>query len=335
MSLPRTTKNDIVDDEPIDIVVKIQRKQEYEDGNTHYQIEDITGEVFKLKVWAGDLDEELDVDKWYHLKDARGDIYRGETNLASNYGNIQIESLPEPPEFAGDLESESANAHSSTPTGGGIVAFDIETVSTVPESDLDFDNPDHFELLTIGVGFAPEHDVQPESDVLFRDGFSEQAERELLDEFATYIESKNPDLLLTFGGGFDRSQLLGRAARVDTEDGSVQERIESIFDTHELNDIDRLGTLEDNADVPKTYWDIYNHSLQPSEWRQSHPRWDDDTDLDHPEVTNKDISYFGEKYLELCDMDTRNNDQEIEFRALEELIRRYTVTDVIPLFGLM
>jgi len=89
------------------------------------------------------------------------------------------------------------------------------------------------------------------------------------------------------------------------------------------------GSLEDNADVRKTHWGIYEHFLSPTEWRKDHPRVDDDPD--DPVVYNVDIPYFGQRYLEL----TEQPESAPEYRALHELLRNYTPADIDSLFKLL
>jgi len=93
--------------------------------------------------------------------------------------------------------------------------------------------------------------------------------------------------------------------------------------------LDPWGSLEDNADVSETHWDIYKHSLNPAEWRKDHRRFDGNPD--DPVVYNVDIPYFGQRYLEL----TEQSESAPEYRALHELLRHYTVADIDPLFELL
>lgn len=334
MSLPDNTRADIEDGEVIDIVAEVLQSKTYDDGNTDVRLKDATGEVLRLKIWEGNADyTELEKDAWYLFRRARGDIYQGESNLTSNYGSIEFNRLDGPPDFV-DRPTGPGSDRALDLGEPGVVGFDIETISTVPQAELDFDDSSHFELLAIGLGHAREMGQPAKTTVYIRDGTSPRDEISLLDSFCDYIEIRNPHSLVTFRGDFDRRHILGRAARLaDVEEWS-DERVRAIFENYTHDDIDRLGTLEDNIDVEPTFWDIYNHSLDPPTWRRSHPRWDDARPADDSVVTNRDIPYIGERLLELSDSSDRPDDEDREYRALKELIRHYTAADVEPLFRL-
>lgn len=211
---------------------------------------------------------------------------------------------------------------------GGIVAFDIETISRVPEAELDLVNSDHLELLCIGVGYAPGPGRPGKSGVLVRDGLSAESEAELIDRFCEYVEGADPKHLLLFKGDFDLQHVPGRATRARSD--AFGEHVQDVLNDRELINLDLPGSLEDNVDEPiETHWDIYEHSLNPEDWRVDHPRFTGD--VDDPVVTNKDIPYFGDRYLELVEQ----GEESREVRALYELIRHYTIADIDPLFELV
>jgi hypothetical protein len=324
MEYPRTTKSDIEDKVSLSIVVKVTDSQEFDDGNEMYYLRDIEGNETRLKIWNEETDRyEIETGEWYLFQDAEGDTY-GEPMLGSNRGDMEAIALDKPPEFV----EEPTEVETEEVTEGGTLAVDIETISIVPEDELDLDNSDHVSLLCIGVGYTPEVGMPGNSTVLFREGSSECDEAALLERFCEYVEDRNPDQLVLFKGDFDLTHLQGRASRVD-DNGNLSSRVESVFDTHRVVNLTPPGSLEDNFDVIPTYWDIYQHSLDPAEWRRSHPNYTGE--LDNPKVTNKDIPYFGERYIELRDSSATNQ----EFRALHELIRHYTKSDIDPLFRLV
>lgn len=334
MPLPTNVRGDIVDGEVIDIVAEVLQSKTYDDGNKDIRLRDAEGEVFRLKIWEGDADDvDLERDTWYVFRQAQGDIYQGEANLTSNYGRIEFDPLDDPPEFV-ERPAGQAAERPINPKEGGVVAFDIETISTVPQDELDFEDSSHFQLLAIGLGYASGRGQPPETEVLIRKGRSPIEEISLLDGFCDYIESRDPSSLITFAGDFDRGHILGRAAILAESENWSDDRVRAIFDNYQHEDIDRLGTLEENVDVQPTYWDIYNHALDPPTWRENHPRWAASKPTDDPVVTNRDIPYFGEKFLELADSSERSAVEEREYRAIEELIRHYTVADVEPIFRL-
>jgi hypothetical protein len=323
---PRTTKQDIEDSVPISIVGKVVDGQVFDDGNELYRLRDPDGAEIDLKIWSAEADRyAIETDTWYLFEDAEGDVYQGEQNLGSNQGSMTVETLESPPAFVNQAQDDG---QVDDATDGGVVALDIETISTVPERQVDLENSDHLELLCIGVGWAPTAGAPGRSDVLFREGTGPESEARLLRRFCEYVESADPDQLVLFKGDFDMMHLRGRAKRVADEDG-IHSRVTELFETYEVVNLDPLGSLETNAEVRETYWDIYQHSLSPADWRQDHPRYSGD--VADPTVTNKDIPYFGERYLELSDEGATGH----EYRALHELIRHYTVADIDPLFEMI
>ncbi|WP_353634485.1 hypothetical protein ABSL23_01445 [Halobacterium sp. NMX12-1] len=325
MEYPRTTKDDIEDGELISIISKVVHSQAFDDGNELYHLQDANGNELTLKIWSGETDKyDIETETWYMINDAEGDVFQGERNLGSNRGKMEVVALDEAPEFV-DVQVEEEFGEL---VEGGILALDIETISTVSEQEIDLNNSDHVELLCIGVGFAPEVGAPGSSSVLFRQGSEIADEVDLLQRFCDYVENYSPEQLLLFKGDFDIQHLRGRAERVDSGSG-ISDRVSDLFDQHRIINLDPPGSLEDNAEVGETYWDIYKHSLNPSQWREGHPRYRGD--VDDPAVTNKDIPYFGERYLELSDETNRSR----EYRALHELLRHYTVADIEPLFKMV
>lgn len=327
MEYPRTTKHDIEDGVSISILAKVTNGETFDDGNERYQLTDIEGNSVHLKIWAAEADRyDIETGNWYLFQEAEGDLFRGDRKLSSNRGDMEAIALDEPPEFVDVAEFEPVEFGELTE--GSVLALDIETISTVPETEIDLENSDHVELLCIGVGFAPAVGSPGSSRVLFRRGSSSTAEVDLLERFCEYVEARDPDQLLVFKGDFDVRHLRGRAARVD-EGSGISDRVNTLFDTYELVNLDPTGSLEENADVLETHWDIYNHSLNPADWRADHPNYRGD--VSDPVVTNKDIPYFGKRYLQLCDEGVDNR----EYRALHELLRHYTISDIDPLFSMI
>lgn len=323
MEYPRTTKTDIKDSEPISIIAKVTNVQIFDDGNEMYYLRDIEGNETRLKIWSAETDGyDIESEQWYLFQDAEGDTY-DDPMLGSNRGDMQAIALDETPKFV----EEPTDVETEEVVEGGALAVDIETISLVDEHELDLDNSDHVSLLCIGVGYTPEVGLPGKSTVLFRQGTSDHDEVLLLKQFCEYVEERNPSQLILFKGDFDLNHLQGRAARVANKT-ELEDRVKAIFENHRVVNFSPPGKLEDNVDVMPTYWDIYDHSINPAEWRRDHPNYEDE--LDNPKVTNKDIPYFGERYLKLRDVDATSR----EFRTLHELIRHYTVSDIDPLFRL-
>jgi hypothetical protein len=327
MPLPENTQEDIVDGGPISIVGKVDKVQEFDDGNERYHLTDIQGSRTTLKIWSAETGQyEIEPDGWYLFEKAEGDIYQGEKKLSSNRGDMVVTPLEGVPGVVDEEAVETTDIEELS--DGGVVAFDIETISTVPESELNLDKSNHLELLCIGVGYAPRPGQPGTSDVLVRGGRSAEAEADLIERFCEYVDAADPEHLLLFKGDFDLKHVPGRAEQVGSQD--LNQRLRNILDEPEVINLTPPGSLEDNIDEPvETHWDIYDHSLNPEEWRVNHPRYT--SDPEDPRVTNKDIPYFGERYLELVEGEVEST----EVRALRELIRHYTLADIDPLFEMV
>jgi len=200
MNLPQTTKEDIDDGEPISIAAQVLQHRTFDDGNTQVRLQDTEGQEFLLKIWDGDLPAfEFREDEWILLEDALGDIYNGDVNVGSNYSDVQLTYLESPPSSV-DQDEPDNTAADSTQQSGGVVVLDIETISTVPEAEFEFDNSDHLELLCIGVGYAPHQGAPGATHTLFRSGTTDVSEAALLRQFCEYVESHAPSHLVTFKG---------------------------------------------------------------------------------------------------------------------------------------
>lgn len=329
MAVPDATRDDIEDDVVIDFAARVLRIWEFDDG-PKAELEDLNGSTVDIKIWEDDADTDVLAEgDWFLFESAKGDIYEGEVTLGSNFGNLTIEPIDPPAERDGSAGASTAAGHAE----GGVLAFDVETISTVPGDDFDVANSDHVELLSIGVGYATDGKSPAETDVLVRSGTGVDDEVALLESFCEHVEARDPDQLLVYEGlEFDEAHLLGRAERAGGE--SLHARVRAIFDEYELRNVERSGTLESTAAVEPTYWDVYTHSLEPPEWRRSHPRWDEDEPIDRPTVENADVPYFGERYLELVDDVDDPRQGGPELRALRELIVHYTRARTEGLFGL-
>jgi hypothetical protein len=288
------------------------------------QVLDVEGERFELKFWAGNADElELHEERWAVVRSGRGDLYGGNTLVSSNHGDIGLDYLDDSPTFA---TIEPGTESEPEYPDDGVVAVDIETLTTVPESQFDFEDSTHVELLCVGVGYAPSPNTSPVADVLFREGRDAQAEEDLLVAVCEWIEARDPGRVVTFKGDYDRRHLPGRAALLTTDGSPLHQRVEAVFTERHWDNIDPYGSLEDAADIPPTYWDIYQHSLDPADWRTEHSG-----PIDDPEVKNYDIPHIGDAYLEAREEAPGSRTA----RALRELLYQYTVRDIRPLFALV
>jgi len=165
-----------------------------------------------------------------------------------------------------------------------IAALDIETITTVSERELEPPNPDHQELLCTGVGYRGSLNEEIEAEVLFREDETASAELDAIEAVVNWIDAKDVDVLITFGGAwFDLPVLVGRAERAAAEIGepgraeNVRTALESYYHADLSSAKNRVlgeGSLEDMAEhvgspAPKTLWTDYETGLEPQTWREN------------------------------------------------------------------
>lgn len=329
MKHPDATREHIEQNESIDVLVRVEslQKVDGDDFDLKATLADRTGKQFGLTVFAGDgQNYTFSEGGWYVLRNASGNIYNGTPELRSNFGKMTVEQVPPPsPEDAPIRRTEADRREAQA---GGIAALDIETLTTVPESELDLGNSDHVELLCVGLGYQPDPDAPAETTVSFREDRSPESELALIESVCEWIERRDPSVLLTYkGADFDVEHLRNRPELTGAEMDANP--FESLLETVEYHDIDRGGKLAHVADVDPTYWDVYEHSLNPAEWRVEQGK--SGSAVAAFELDGGDVPYFGERYLELRE---RGETGSVEYRALREMLRRYAAGDVRPLFDL-
>jgi hypothetical protein len=359
MEYPSATRDDIEQDESIDILVRVE---EVNDGrgkiDSLVRTVDRLGNSIPLTVFESNPEYQFTPGNWYVLRRASGNYYerKDRLELRSNFGKLSVDAVPDPsPEVAPVLAPDStddgtgrsagtAATGSDTPADGGTLALDIETVNAVPESEVDLDDPETLELLCVAVGYRDRPGGRVESEVLFREGTDDRSELELYADLCDWIESRDPDRLLTYSGSdFDLPHLRDRIDLIaDASDlwSETVKRVVRLFGTSDgpgaldHTDLYERGSLADATDQRPTHWDIYRHSLDPTDWRtdqRAAGRYPDDRDLDDPRVRGGDVPGFGDRYLSLV---ADGAGDEPEARALRELLRQYAVADVEPLFAL-
>lgn len=223
------------------------------------------------------------------------------------------------------------------------VAIDIETVSPNHKywEKPDFRDPNDFELLAVALAYqqSPGSDIQ--TQVFMRDGWGPDSELALIYDTVTQLEAAEAETYLTYNGeAFDFPHLRGRA-RIAAEDagtdGALAERIDRILSAGTSDDLKhdawrafgKYTTLEDTCahmrvsqETPD--WQEYAHGLNADDFRV-------DRDKGNKLLTGADVAQFGEHYLDWCDGDSADEKRRSE---LEELLRVYAVSDVVPLFEL-
>lgn len=223
------------------------------------------------------------------------------------------------------------------------IAIDIETVSPDYEywEKPDFRDSADFELLAVALAYQGERGATPDSLVLLRNGWGPESEINLIEDTASRIETWDADVHLSYNGeSFDYPHLQGRARLAADELGietEVVEDIDAALQSGLSDDLrddvwDAFGdytTLEEACSLtrvsPETpRWRDFVHGLNPDEFRSSRRKGNEN-------VNGADIAQFGEHYLDWCESETIS---ERRFNALEEMLRAYATSDVIPLFQL-
>jgi len=352
------TADDIVDDELLDITLKLDHVDEadHESIDCWVHFVDSEGQFVKCTVFQDNdySDYDWESTEYYEFQQVKGDVYGGTIGIKPSWDTEVIPLDTAPEAFTKDMVSTD-ESHSSdsaiNSSESGRLALDIEVLTPVDEEELDLDDPTHVELLCIGVGYQPSPGVPPEGKVLFRQGDAPQDELNLLTDLCEWMETRPAETLLTFGGdGFDLDHLRDRtrlAEKTCEGEHAVERRISEILDV--LTSVDLKPTAQQafgyssslesscrqiGVPVVDTHWDIYRHDLEPASWRETQwEAWSNPPDkpLDHRNVLGSDVPFFGERYLELI---SDSEGDKVEARAIQELLRAYTQSDIVPLFSL-
>jgi len=85
---PETSKEDIEDGEDIDIIARVDNRNEFEDGNVILGTTGVDGGQFDLKLWNEEASQyDLEIGQWYLFIAAEGDTF-DEPMITSNSGNM-------------------------------------------------------------------------------------------------------------------------------------------------------------------------------------------------------------------------------------------------------
>jgi len=123
---------------------------------------------------------------------------------------------------------------------GGVLAVDIETISLVPESEIDLSNSNHVSLLCIGVGYTPELGMPGRSAVLFREGARGRMKR-IYSNDSVSMWKTGTRISWYCLGDFDRTHLRGRATLV-AEDDDLNSRVNATFENHRVVNLTPPGS---------------------------------------------------------------------------------------------
>jgi len=313
---------------------------------------DIEGTHLKLTLFNDDELAGYDFTEsgWYRIGPCPTDIYGGSIGIKTRHATT-VEPLEEPhqqphPGFDGEDTSLIQLGASK-----GRVGLDIETITTVSEATIEAykdehsgdTNPNHYELVAVGVGYQPRQGDPIETEVFLRDEPTPASEFKLIEDVIDYLTQQEATTLLTYGGEwFDIPVFRGRAkasaetAAIDPDRvASVQQSLEELYHADLMGGVYRVfdgGSLETTAaqvghEPRTTYWDVYNHDLDPQAARErfADGPWEDSSD---PVFYNKDMLFFGDHYLE----SVAEPPESLHRRALTQLLYEYTRTDIAPMF---
>lgn len=332
-------------------VDKVERTPDHDWWAQLVHCSDVRGTHAKLTIFDDDNSDltqySFEEGCWYEFSDINPDVYQGTVGIKAKWAR-QVRKLQESPEPSSQARDNTVRQLGEA---DDVAALDIETITTVPERDLEPTNPDHQELLCIGVGCRSSSDGEIEVDVLFREDASPSGELKALEAAASWFEARDIEVLVTFGGAwFDLPVMVGRAERVATtlnepeRAESVRATLESFYHADLSTTKNRVlgeGSLEDMADhvgspAPKTRWTDYDTGLTPKDWREN--QWEvmredgrepPSEDVADPIVFNSDVPYLGDAWLTA---QTEGNHERCA--ALKECLETYTSADIRPLYAI-
>ena len=226
----------------------------------------------------------------------------------------------------------------------GRFAIDIETVSPPLdhyEKPPDFQDPQYFELLAVVLGYESP-DGERETEMLFRTSSAPEDELDLIARTLDWLGEREGDTYLTYGGEFfDVPQLIGRGEATLAENPNKQQTV---------NRLRMLLTKEwQHDDLQQPAWEAFgeytrfeeacaNVEIKPEETRWAEFEHGVNLDDIRPpkfqgfeKVINKDITVFGERYLELVDVGAT---ETLTFRSLRNLLEHYGQEYTVHLFEL-
>ncbi|MFA9518679.1 hypothetical protein ACERIT_15975 [Halopenitus sp. H-Gu1] len=178
--------------------------------------------------------------------------------------------------------------------------------------------------------------------MLFRTSRTPEAELDLIARTLDWLGERDGDTYLTYGGEFfDVPQLIGRAETAASESPDEQQIVDRLrrLLTSELQhddlqqpawnafgDYTRFEEACTNVNIEpeETHWAEFEHGVNLDDIRPSKFQG-------FEKVINKDITVFGERYLELADVGAT---ETLTFRSLRNLLEHYGQEDTVHLFEL-
>lgn len=348
------TARDILTEDTVTLDIRVDRVEvlpEHEWFAKRIHCTDREGTHCKLTLFNDDelADYEFTESEWYRIGPCPTDVYGGSIGIKTRH-TTDVEPLEDPdpqphPGLDGDPSLLQLGASE------GRLGVDIETITTVSEDTIEAykddhngdTNPDHYELVAVGVGYQPRQGDPIETEVFLRDGPTPAPEFELIEDVVEFLHHREATTLLTYGGNwFDlpvfrgRAEASAEAADIDSDRvATVQQTLDEYYHADLMEGVYRVfdgGSLEAIAakvgHEPRiTYWDVYTHGFdpQPARERFEDGPWAEPSD---PVFYNKDMLFFGEHYLE----SRADSAESVQRRALTQLIHEYTRTDIAPMF---
>lgn len=351
------TARDILSEETVTVnlrVYRVEKLPQHEWLAQRIHCSDEEGTHFKVTIFNDDhlADYEFAENQWYRIGPCPTDVYAGSIGIkvrrsteVSKIDNIVSDAHP-------GFETEDPSLV-QLGASVGRVGIDIETVATVSEQEIEAYkdanngdlNPEHYELVAVGVGYQSRGDEPTDTEVILREEPETDDEFRVIEDVVDYLHRTDATTLLTFGGTwFDIPVLRGRAEIIAETVGVGRERLErvhqtldSLFHADLKQGVYRVfdgGSLEKTAkkvgsEPPETFWDVYCHDLDPEESRRT---FDDGpwNNLRDPVFYNKDMLFFGDHFLRT----TEDPPESVPRRALYKMIHEYTRTDITPMFDI-
>jgi hypothetical protein len=212
-----------------------------------------------------------------------------------------------------DSRGTPASASESLGTGGSV-ALDIKAINLVEQSDLDFQNSEHWTVFAVSLGHRSEETTDIVTTVLFRQGPSPCDELDLILRTAEWICERKPAEIITYNGEQYDIPILKHRGSISSHEcpGSHQAGLSLLFDA--VTHTDLFSTLKkENGDEKVSLDDaLANHGINAPEVR-----------LNGEYVTGGDMPRLGMRIL-------NGEASTEEYQA----VVTYAESDVEPLFAL-
>lgn len=220
------------------------------------------------------------------------------------------------------------------------IALDIETISPQlgPHQKPNFENPEHFELLIVGLGYQSERGEIEELTALFRNDPTPDAELELVKDVVAWIQDHPADQVITYNGTrFDLTHLEGRPRIIEDGTGPVTTELLAMVD--ELDHLDlkpaawrRYGdytSLEkvcrsEGLTVEETRFGDFDHGMKLDAVLN---RGVSDSSI----VKSGDVPALGERWLAAS---AGENPEQLDIEGTRQMLEHYALADIKPLFRL-